>query len=138
MKDKGFTYLEIIVSFMIFGLMLIIALRLSSSIYTIMQHNLQVNQMQHIAQLEIENYQSGILDIGQFVSDTGFTLVTEIVDADDVVTNRTLQNSDVNGKYTVIIVETSINESISEVKVEIQMNTVDIEPVVVFGRILKK
>lgn len=134
MNQKGFTYLEVVISFTIFGLMLLIVINLSNTVSTLMRYNMNTNQMQQIAELELENYRTAIIDVNDFTLQTGFSLVTENLDSDGNLINRRLQNNNVGDKYIVTIDEMVLNENMSEIKVQVQRINDDINPVIIYLR----
>lgn len=135
-NQKGFTYLEIVIAFAIFGLMLVVAFHLSDTTYTVAQRNQVVLEMRHLAFLELENYKTGIMNPYGFADQTGFRLVHEAVATNGTGIDRVLEAQYVAGRFGVTIEEYSDSDSSSEVKVTVNDDRSG-ESVFVVGQMFK-
>ena len=136
-NQKGFTYLDVIVAFAIFGLVLVVVLRVGQSVHKLNRIVELETQMAQLASLEFENYKNGIEDIPSFISDTGFSVVTQTLNGDGHAINRVLVNGQVDQHYNVLITETYVNVNTSQVTIEITCSFDDVEPVKLSGYIIK-
>jgi len=136
MKNKGFTYIEVMISFSVFALMLIVVIKMNNAINFIMDMNNKTLQTIHIAQMEMENYKSGINNISDFFTRTGFEFTDQQTDEEGSVVSRTLEDSDVNGFY-VRIEETAEDDDISEVIVIVGSSAADPDAFLLKSKMLK-
>lgn len=136
-NEKGFTYIEVVIAFMLFGLMLMIMLRLTNSANLVVDATKDTNKMLHMAKFELENYKSGIDDIAEFTALTNFIITSENQDGDGNTINRSLIHTDVDGKYTIIIEELMITKDLKEVTVTVNHNQIDIKPIILKSKIIK-
>jgi len=136
-NEKGFTYIEVVIAFMLFGLMLLIMLRISNSVNKVVDSTIDTNKMLHVAKLELENYKSGIDDIDGFTSVTNFIITSENADSDGNIINRSLIHTNVDGRYTVVIQELMITNVLKEITVTVNHNQINIEPIVLKSKIIK-
>ena len=137
-KEEGFTYLEIIIAFMIFGLVLVIILRVGDSVSRLTRASEETNQMLHIAELELENYKTGIQNIGSFISLTDFSIISESTD-DGEVTERILEDINVDNEYIVTIEERQDGNSknLKNIMIRVASKNLDIDDVVIHSKIIK-
>jgi len=136
-KEDGFTYLEIIVAFMIFGLVLVIILRVGDSVSRLTRASEETNQMLHVAELELENYKTGIHDLNNFTSITGFTITEQTIDGEGEVTLRTLEHQNIDNKYVVIIEERMVTRLLKDILIRVTSKNLDIDDVVIQSKIMK-
>ncbi len=135
-NKNGFTYLDIVVSFAIFGLFLVILLRLGNTVYQVTKVSEITNQMIHIAEFEMENYKSRTTDISEFVNNTDFILISETTDSDGNVSQLELTNGNVDRKFSVQIRETILRTNISEVTILVTSENIDASEVKLVSSIL--
>lgn len=136
-KEEGFTYLEIIVAFMIFGLVLVIILRIGDSVSKLTRASEETNQMLHVAELELENYKTGINDISSFTSITGFSIVSQSSNGDGDITLRVLEHLNVDNKYIVTIEERLATSNLKNILIRVQSKNLDLDDVVIQSKIMK-
>lgn len=137
LKEQGFTYMEVIVAFMIFGLMFVFIARLGSSIYELNRTSQIENRMYFLAELTYENYKTGINDVESFVSDTGFTIDDEEVDGDGQLISRELSISGLEDDFDITIEEHGISTNISQVLVTITSTYENIDEVTLSGQMIR-
>lgn len=137
LKEQGFTYMEVIVAFMIFGLMFVFIARLGSSIYELNRTSQIENRMYFLAELTYENYKTGINDVERFVSDTGFTIDDEEVDGDGQLISRELSISGLEDDFDITIEEHGISTNISQVLVTITSTYENIDEVTLSGQMIR-
>ncbi len=136
-NESGFTYMEVIIAFMIFGLMLVFVTRLGSSIYELNRTSQIENRMYLMAELTYENYKTGINDVNAFASDTGFNIDEEDLDDDGVLIARELSIDDLEDDFDIVIEETVRSNNISEVVVSIESTFEHIGEVTISGQIIR-
>ncbi len=135
-SKKGFTYIDVIISFVIFGLLFVVISRLASSTYELMRYSQQSSQMLHIAELEMENYKSGISAIDSFLNHTGFVQTSETMDEEGVIINRQLMHTNIDEKYTVHINESYVSDHLRDIYIDVALNQGDVDPIRIYNRII--
>jgi len=116
-NELGFTYMEVMMAFMIFGLMFVFVARLGNSIYDINRVGGTEKQMLHLAELYYENYKTGINDIDELLSTADFTLEEKNLDSEDVLLYQEIRASDIDGLFDITIEETYVDVNTSRVSV---------------------
>lgn len=133
-RDNGFTYLDVMVSFAIFGMMFVMLVKVGDSVHKILRNNEINNQMLHLASLEMENYKSGQSDLVQFLSDTGFILMSESLDNEGHLISRELNYIGLDQKFEVYILETVVGENVHEIQIDVKEVKNAVDPVRLISR----
>lgn len=118
-NNDGFTYLDVVVAFILFGLVLVMTLRVGQTVHTLSRAIQIEAQMVQMAELEYENYKSGLQNIPKFTSDTGFIQIDVTYGPGGELTSRTLENVSIEETYQVTIYEKVITSNVSEVIVSV-------------------
>ncbi len=134
--NDGFTYLDVIVAFILFGMMFVFVARMSQSIYFLNDQSTYESQMVHLAELELDNYRTGINQINIFLSHTGFTIDSETIDDENVI-NRVLSLDNVENRYRVQIEETFVRENVSKVIVTVSIPGSEVRPISLTAQLIK-
>ncbi len=113
---EGFTYVEVMMAFMLFGMMLVFVTRIGSSVYEFNRQSGIESRMPLVAQLVYENYKTGISDPEGFMSNMGASLDEERTSGEDVVYRRFVA-SEVDGLFDVAIEETIVGDNLSFVEI---------------------
>ena len=134
--NDGFTYLDVIVAFILFGMMFVFVARMSQSIYFLNDQSTYESQMVHLAELELDNYRTGINQINIFLAHTGFTIDSETIDDENVI-NRVLSLDNVENRYRVQIEETFVRENVSKVIVTVSIPGSEVRPISLTAQLIK-
>lgn len=134
--NDGFTYLDVIVAFILFGMMFVFVARMSQSIYFLNDQSTYESQMVHLAELELDNYRTGINQIYIFLAHTGFTIDSETIDDENVI-NRVLSLDNVENRYRVQIEETFVRENVSKVIVTVSIPGSEVRPISLTAQLIK-
>lgn len=135
--DHGFTYMEVVIAFMIFGLMFVFVSKLGGAIFDLNHRSQEEGRMYLIAELTYENYKTGINDLTSFESLTGFSLEDESFDDQGDLEARSLSIQALDDDFDVVIDETVVTSNISEVTITVESIGQSSGQVSVSGQVIK-